>query len=138
MLHGIHGNLLNPREHRIFDFQKNLSQKKKKERRRKKELESSQETETTKKVIEWISRESQYSTVSRLILKVVFLLRDSEEMALTYFFYHLYLYSLYCFDPQSKQRKLKQKLVFTKKNMVCVYKAPIFFLHTHAQKKKFS
>ena len=43
---------MNPREHRIFDFQKNVSQKKKKkERRRKKELESSQETETTKNTI---------------------------------------------------------------------------------------
>ena len=36
---GPHGNLLNPREHRIFDFQKNVSGKKEEEEQRKKNKE---------------------------------------------------------------------------------------------------
>ena len=89
-----------------------------------------------KKVIEWISRESE-STMSRLILSsVFFLLRDSEDGGFDVLLLSI-SHSLYCFDPQSKQRKLKQKLVFTKK-IWCVYKAPTFFLHTHAQKSSFN
>ena len=56
-----------------------------------------------------------------------------KMVALTYSFY-LSLHSLYCFDPQSKQRKLKQKLVFTKK-IWCVCIRPLLFSCTHMHKK---
>ena len=86
-----------------------------------------------KKVIEWISRESE-STMSRLILSSVFFYFAILKMvAFTYSFY-LSLHSLYCFDPQSKQRKLKQKLVFTKK-IWCVCIRPLLFSCTHMHKK---
>ena len=49
----LHGNLLNPREHRIFDFQKNVSGRKKKERKKNKEgfrvASGDKLTEATKK-----------------------------------------------------------------------------------------
>ena len=55
----LHVTPLGPFEHRIFDFQKNVSQKE--ERRRKKELESSQDTETTKKIINYYLSGVKYS-----------------------------------------------------------------------------